>query len=53
MFPIRPTAIKPFLREETYMCVIRVLTVASVQRLKMEALIPAPADCEVRCMIEF
>ena len=25
----------------------RVLTVASLQRLKMEALIPAPADCEV------
>ena len=26
-----------------------VLTVASLQRLKMEALIPAPADCEVKC----
>ena len=29
----------------------RVLTVAWLQRLKMEALIPAPADCEVRSMI--
>ena len=31
----------------------RVLTVASLQRLKMEALIPAPADCEVRSVIKF
>ena len=30
----------------------RVLTVASLQRLKMEALIPAPADCEVRSVIK-
>ena len=31
----------------------RVLTVASLQRLKMEALIPAPADCEMRSVIKF
>ena len=31
----------------------RVLTVASLQQLKMEALIPAPADCEVRSVIKF
>ena len=31
----------------------RVLTVASLQRLKMEALIPVPADCEVRSVIKF
>ena len=31
----------------------RVLTVASLQRLKMDALIPVPADCEVRSMITF
>ena len=31
----------------------RVLTVASLQRLKMEALIPAPAHCEVRSVIKF
>ena len=31
----------------------RVFTVASVQRLEMEALIPAPADCEVRSVIKF
>ena len=31
----------------------RVLTVASLQRLKLEALIPAPADCEVRSVIKF
>ena len=31
----------------------RVLTIASLQRLKMEALIPAPADCEVRSVIKF
>ena len=31
----------------------RVLTVASLQRLKMEALIPASADCEVRSVIKF
>ena len=30
-----------------------VLTVASLQRLKMGALIPAPADCEVRSLIKF
>ena len=30
-----------------------VLTVASLQRLKLEALIPAPADCEVRSVIQF
>ena len=30
----------------------RVLTVASLQRLKIEALIPAPADCEVRSTIK-
>ena len=31
----------------------RVLTVASLQLLKLEALIPAPADCEIRCVIKF
>ena len=31
----------------------RVLAVASLQRLKMEALIPAPAHCEVRSVIKF
>ena len=31
----------------------RVLTVASLQRLMMEALVPAPADCEVRSMTKF
>ena len=31
----------------------RILTVASLQRLAMEALIPAPVDCEVRSMIRF
>ena len=31
----------------------RVLTVASLQQFKMEALIPVPADCEVRSMIKF
>ena len=31
----------------------RVLTVASLQRLKMEALIPAPADGEVRSVLKF
>ena len=31
----------------------QVLTVASLQRLKMEALIPAPADFEVRSVIKF
>ena len=31
----------------------RVLIVASLQRLKMEALIPAPADCEVPSVIKF
>ena len=31
----------------------RVLTVESLQRLKMEALIPAPSECEVRSMIKF
>ena len=31
----------------------RVLTVAWLQRLQMETLIPAPADCEVRSMIKF
>ena len=31
----------------------RILTVASLQRLKMEALIPAPANCEVRSVIKF
>jgi hypothetical protein len=30
-----------------------VLTVASLQLLKMEALIPAPADCESRSVIKF
>ena len=30
-----------------------VLTVASLQRLKMESHIPAPADCEVRCLTKF
>ena len=31
----------------------RVLTLASLQRLKMEAHTPAPADCEVRSVIKF
>ena len=31
----------------------RVLTVASLQRLKMEAVIPAPSDCGLRSVIEF
>ena len=31
----------------------RVLSVASLQRLKLEGVIPAPADCEVRSMIRF
>ena len=31
----------------------RVLTVASLQRLKIITLIPAPADCEVRSVIKF
>ena len=31
----------------------RVLTVPSLQRLKMESLIPEPADCEVRSVITF
>ena len=31
----------------------RVLTVASLQRLKVEALIPDPADCEVWSVIKF
>ena len=31
----------------------RVLIVVSLQWLKMEALIPAPADCEVQSMIKF
>ena len=31
----------------------RVLTVASLQRLKMEAQIPALADCEVQSVIKF
>ena len=31
----------------------RVLTVASLQRLKMEALIPAPTECEVQFLIKF
>ena len=31
----------------------RVLTVASLQRLKTEALIPAPTDCEVLSVIKF
>jgi hypothetical protein len=30
-----------------------VLTVALLELLKMEALIPAPADCEVRSVIKF
>ena len=64
-FPTRPTAINLLLREETA-CTRRVTThdactrgaslvfiLASLQRLKMEALILAPADCEVRCMIKF
>ena len=31
----------------------RVLTLASLQRLKLEALIPTPAGCEVRSVIKF
>ena len=31
----------------------RVLTIGSLQWLKMEVLIPAPADCEVRSLIKF
>ena len=32
---------------------IKVLTVASLQQFKMEALIPAPANCEVRFVLKF
>ena len=31
----------------------QVLPIASLQRLKIEALIPAPANCEVQCEIKF
>ena len=31
----------------------RLITVASLQRLKMEALIPVPADCEVRSVLKW
>ena len=31
----------------------QVLTLASLQRLKMESLIPAPTNCEVRSVIKF
>ena len=31
----------------------RVFTIASLQRLKIKALIPAPADCEVRSVLKF
>ena len=31
----------------------QVLTVASLQQLKLEALIPTPTDCEVRSVIKF
>ena len=31
----------------------RVLTVASLQRLKIEALIPAPANCKMQSVIKF
>ena len=31
----------------------RVLTEASLQRIKLVALIPAPADCEVWCVIKY
>ena len=31
----------------------QVVTIGSLQRLQMEALIPAPADCEIRLIIKF
>ena len=65
-FPTPPTAIKQCIARSysVYERVMtshdtctsgtfRVLTVASLQRLKMEALIPAPSDYEVRSMIKF
>ena len=63
-FPSRPTAIKPFIVWSDCVYVImsydactsgtsRVLLVASLERLKMEAFILAPADYEVRYVIKF
>ena len=65
-FSTRPTASKPLLREALRVLdrlmtshdactsgTSRVLTVASLQRPKMEAFIPAPANCEVRSVIKF
>ena len=37
----------------THNIAYRVVTVASLQQFKMEALIPAPADCEVQSVIKF
>ena len=58
-FPIRCTASKQFIAWSDCVYVIectsvtsQVLTVASLQRLKLGDLIPAPADCEVRCVIK-
>ena len=65
-FPTRPTASKHFfvkrlrVRDRVMtshdVCtswISRVLTVASLQRLKLEVLIPPPADCEVQDAIKF
>ena len=67
-FPTRPRASKPFIARSDCVYVrdriltshdactsgtYRDFTVASLQRLKMEALIPAPANCEVQSAIEF
>jgi hypothetical protein len=55
-FPTRPTASKPYIARSDCACTNGtscVLTVAALQLLKMEALIPAPADCEVRSVIKF
>ena len=63
-FPLVPQLLNHLLLEATHVhdrvmpshdaCtsgISRVLTVASLQRLKVEALIPAPANCEVRSVI--
>ena len=51
-FPLVPQLINHLLYEVTA-CTSRVLTVTLLQWLKMGALIPAPADCEVQSMIKF
>ena len=63
-FSTRPTAIKAWVKRlrvhdrvmTSHTCnsgTSRVLTVEFSQRLKMEAVIPAPSDSEVRSMIVF